>query len=68
MGKPTPRGNYTLNPSLIYCLNLSTFILNAADIQGYLTNQKINPIEAKAWLEILSDFEAVMMAEQFERL
>jgi hypothetical protein len=38
------------------------------DIQNYLTNQGIDPLEAKARVDSLSDSEAVGVAEQFERL
>ena len=38
------------------------------DIQNYLTNQGIDPLEAKARIDSLSDSEAVKVAEQLEQL
>jgi len=43
-------------------------LISREDIQNYLTNQGIDPLEAKARIDSLSDSEAVMMAEQLERL
>jgi hypothetical protein len=43
-------------------------LISREDIQSYLTNQGIDPLEAKARIDSLSDSEAVMMAEQLEQL
>jgi hypothetical protein len=43
-------------------------LISREDIQNYLTNQGIDPLEAKARIDSLSDSEAVMMAEQLEQL
>jgi hypothetical protein len=43
-------------------------LISREDIQNYLTNQGIDPLEAKARIDSLSDSEAVMMAKQLEQL
>jgi len=43
-------------------------LISREDIQNYLPNQGIDPLEAKARIDSLSDSEAVMMAEQLEQL
>ena len=43
-------------------------LISREDIQNYLTNQGIDPFEAKARIDSLSDSEAVMMAKQLEQL
>jgi hypothetical protein len=43
-------------------------LISREDIQNYLTNQGIDPLEAKARIDSLSDSEAVRVAEQLEQL
>jgi hypothetical protein len=43
-------------------------LISRDDIQNYLTNQGIDPLEAKARIDSLSDSEAVRVAEQLEQL
>ena len=43
-------------------------LISREDIEDYITNQGIDPLEAKARIESLSDSEAIMVAEQLERL
>lgn len=43
-------------------------LISREDIQNYLPNRGIDPLEAKARIDSLSDSEAVMMAEQLEQL
>jgi hypothetical protein len=43
-------------------------LISREDTQNYLTNQGIDPFEAKARVDSLSDSEAVMVAEQLEGL
>jgi len=43
-------------------------LISREDIQNYLTNQGIDPLEAKARIDSLSDSEAVKVAEQLEQL
>jgi len=43
-------------------------LISREDIQNYLTNQGIDPLEAKARINGLSDSEAVKVAEQLEQL
>jgi len=43
-------------------------VISRADVQQYLAAQGINPLEAKARLDSLSDAEAVKLADQIERL
>jgi hypothetical protein len=43
-------------------------LISREDIQNYLTKQGIDPLEAKARVDSLTDSEAGMVAEQLERL
>ena len=43
-------------------------LISRDDIKNYLTNQGINPLEAKARIDSLSDSEAIMVADQLEQL
>ncbi len=43
-------------------------LISREDIQNYLTNQGIDPLEAKARVDSLTDSEALMVAEQLEGL
>ncbi len=43
-------------------------LISREDIQNYLTKQGIDPLEAKARVDSLTDSEALMVAEQLEGL
>jgi hypothetical protein len=43
-------------------------LISREDIQNYLTNQGIDPLEAKARVDSLTDSEAIEAAEQLEGL
>jgi uncharacterized membrane protein len=43
-------------------------VISRADVQQYLTAQGVDPIEAKARIDSLSDAEVVQLADKIERL
>jgi Family of unknown function (DUF6627) len=43
-------------------------VISRADVQQYLAAQGVNPLEAKARLDSLSDAEVVQLADQIEQL